>query len=191
VHITRKARASRPGLLALALVTACTMQAPLEAHDPGLSTIELVVRGAYVDATLSLAASDAEMLQGLADSVRVWSGGVALKGSLLRSVRDSNGEVRTTLRFAGRRAGQLQVRSEVPARLGLGHRQLVSIRNADRVVLARRVIDASANAVSVQVGADAGGEAAVTRVQLAGLLAFVLATSCWLCARVYPALLSR
>jgi hydrogenase/urease accessory protein HupE len=160
VGSTSKTRASRPGLLATVLLVSCVLRGTADAHDPGLSGLEVAVGPAHVDVTLSIASADAEMLRAPHDAVHVWSDGVALTRPLLHTTRDSTG-VRIVLRFDTSYPKRLTVTSEVPAQLSRGHRQLVSIRTMAGGVLAERLIDAAANTVAVELTqAEPGGAAA-------------------------------
>jgi hydrogenase/urease accessory protein HupE len=134
-----------------------------QAHDPGLSSLELRAGANRIVATLSVAAADARTVadgsgSGLAalalDAIEV-----RLDGTPVRGVVDSwsvEGVKGTTvvLTFPGRSVRQLSVRSEFPARLALGHRQLLTVRGTNGDTLSERMLDARAGSVDVDLGAS-------------------------------------
>jgi hydrogenase/urease accessory protein HupE len=159
VRNTRKTRASRPGLLAIVLLLACSAPAALHAHDPGLSALEVVVRRTHVEVTLSLASADARTLSVPEDPVRVSTDGVQLERTALRKTLDPQEGLRLAVRFEGALGRTLTVTSELPRHAPRGHRQLVSVRDEHGATLAERLLDASSNSVTADVAGVGGGNA--------------------------------
>jgi len=149
----------RRGLLAAALLLA--LPAAGFAHDPGLSSLDVRVKASEIIAELSLASADASMVGGH-EALALGALDVRIDGQLLRGTVDeiSNNSaqgVRIVVRYPRRPGSQLTVASNVPARLARGHRELVSIRADDGLLLAEHMLDASSSDVAVDLGATTGG----------------------------------
>jgi hypothetical protein len=140
VSPTTRTRAFRPGALFITAVLLFSA-APVAAHDPGLSALEIVIDGNRLVATPSFA--DVDKLP-VAGSVSVWAGGSALEGIV-------EGD---SLVYRHDGAAALAIRSEIFGRVARGHRQLITVRTASGAVLLERMLDASANEVKVHL-ADA------------------------------------
>jgi hydrogenase/urease accessory protein HupE len=136
--------------------------APILAHDPGLSALEVRVERQQIVAVLSLAAADAEVAGGRDDTgklaieaIEIRSDGQPLAGRLNRLWSDERNGLHARVVYAHTPGATLIVRSTIPARLLRGHRQLVSIKAPDRTLLAERMLDARVNEVSATVSAAA------------------------------------
>jgi hypothetical protein len=127
----------RPGSFFI-IVSALAFAAPLAAHDPGLSALQVTIDGNRIVATPSFAEADRLPLPG---SVSVLADGTALHGRV-------EGDA---LVFTVNAASTATVRSEVFGRLPRGHRQLVTVRSAAGDVLVEQMLDASASAVVVNL----------------------------------------
>ena len=156
----------RPGpLLLIALVWWALTGALVRAHDPGLSTLDLDVRGA-VSASLSIAAPDVALLTtGNADlqrkleelaheAVRLFVDGEPVP-SVIDEVSVEDGAARVRLSFglapSRDRSRRLEVTSDLPRRLARGHRQLVVVRVDDHAVK-ETLLDAESGPVAIDVG---------------------------------------
>ena len=138
----------RVAALAAALLV-CFAAAPATAHDPGLSSLEIRLDPDRIAATLSLSDADAGVagcrdaascITFAADALTLQSSGTRLTAIDRHHAADSSG-VAITLTFP-RVAGPLVIRSSVPARLPLGHRQLVSVKDDSGGELISRMLDA-------------------------------------------------
>ena len=119
------------------------------AHDPGLSALEVQVLSGRVVATLSLSASDAQVLaersvelDALAlDSIEIRFDGVRVPGRVER--RPTAGDAGSSVVVAFDRVSgtRLTVRSGVAARLARGHRELLTVRGSNGALLAERMLD--------------------------------------------------
>jgi hydrogenase/urease accessory protein HupE len=159
--------ACRVAAIVAAALVFCPL--PAQAHDPGLSSLELRAGANRVVATLSVAAADARRVadgagSGLAalalDAIEV-----RLDGAVVRAAVDSwsvEGATGTTvvLAFPVGKARRLSVRSLVPARLALGHRQLLTVRGANGDTLSERMLDARGESVDVDLAALPGSSSA-------------------------------
>jgi hydrogenase/urease accessory protein HupE len=135
----------------------------VRAHDPGLSSLDIRVGPHRVVAVLSLAAADAraavidsngDLEKFAVDSIELQSDGVRLSGAVDSRSTDGNTGISITLVFGPVGGSRLTVRSAVPARLALGHRQLVTVRaSADRVV-SQRMLDARMNTIELALGSE-------------------------------------
>jgi hydrogenase/urease accessory protein HupE len=142
--------------LGLALIVASRVLA----HDPGLSSVDVVVGPERLTVTLSLAAADAEIIGGPAkvgqaalDALSVKVDGETLRGSVQGLSVDEGNTLHVRLTYGGRAGAMIVMRSSMPARLGPGHKELAAIRTASGSTLAERMLDAQAN----EIVANAGG----------------------------------
>ncbi len=170
-------------MLALAALAAAR-PAPLLAHDPGLSVVELRVETGGLSAELAFSPPDIDLVVPLdADrDGRVTAAELAAaRPALERLARkmldvrlggrpaavervdlsiDETGGLRVRLHFVGP-PGDLYVRSAVLARLSRGHKQYIVLRNAQGRVVAERILDARSDAFDADVrGATWGAQRA-------------------------------
>ena len=160
---------ARAAALAVALVF--LLAAPLGAHDPGLSSLDVRVGAGRIVATLSLSMADAkaaaEFAGGSIEAFALRSAvmeldGVALHGRI--DTRATEVDAGTQLRILFDRAtgSQLRIRSTSTTTLARGHRQLVTVRDGGDRVLLQRMLDGSADHVDVDLAAVAGADAPAT-----------------------------
>ena len=154
----------RPGpLFAAAIVTlVLVLPSPLQAHEPGLSALEVQVAGRQVSAVLSLAPADAAALMpaGGAEPTSaigaIASDGIQLvveqqriRGVVERVVIE-DGSARVFLSFVlppGPLRGDVGIVSSIPKQMALGHRELVVVRVDGRTI--ERLLDANVDRVSL------------------------------------------
>jgi len=124
------------------------------AHDPGLSSLDIQVGRTRLVATLSLAAADWRALAGAGggnleaialESIEIRLDGVRLPGTIESRTIDSDTGASVVLTFSSTAGDRLTIRSGIPGRLALGHRQLLTVRGANAAVLAERMLDARAS----------------------------------------------
>ena len=132
-RITRT-RAFRPGSLLIAAFL-LFLAAPVAAHDPGLSALDITIDGDRIVARPSFA--DVDRLP-VAGSVTLLANGFPLE-----AIVDGDALVYR------HRGAAVTIRSEVFPRLARGHRQLVTVRTPSGAVLLERMLDSSANTVVV------------------------------------------
>ena len=145
------------------------------AHDPGLSALEVSVRGTTISATLSMSAADVLLLarasvpeEGVTrlrdvarDAVRVAVDGEPLVLEWQHVDRDRTG---ARIRFvsrpvrSSRSVRHLVVTSDLPRQLSRGHRELLTV-SADGRVVSEGVLDDEARSLSVDVGEAPGSRA--------------------------------
>jgi len=131
------------------------------AHDPGLSALDIHLERGGIVATLSLAASDAQLAKDVSgtlerfasESIRLIIDGRSVAGNVERVEDHGSAGASVTLRF-DRAVGSLMVQSDVARRLARGHRQLLTIRSSDTRVV-ERMLDARSDAVGVNSEAAA------------------------------------
>jgi hydrogenase/urease accessory protein HupE len=141
------------------------------AHDPGLSSLELRVTSRQFVAVLSLAAADAraavdgtqDIDRFALDAIDLRLDGVALAGHVERVSIDANTGTSVQLVFDRVAGSRLTVRSDVPSRLALGHRELLVIRGADDQLLAERMLDTRGSETEVDLNTGASGREVVTQ----------------------------
>lgn len=199
-------RRDRRARAAVALTAALLFAAPpiVLGHDPGLSSLELVVTPNRVIAMLSLAAADLEIVVGARTGwggnaavangadVKQRFGAFALQTHAIRiderilvgsvqhvAIDDGGGHVQLSYdATAGTRIG---VGSDVPARLARGHRELVSIRGGDGSLLAEHLLDAQSPRSVTDLRSSTDDDASDRRILLGGLLSawLVLVLARW------------
>jgi hydrogenase/urease accessory protein HupE len=141
--------------LCLSLVFLLPCAAPALAHDPGLSAVELSFSGNDLNAHLTYARADVEVLQKTMDldvlkSLAQQSVAISADDRELRlnssdvSFDDSNG-IHFHLRFSGVNGTRLKLRSLLIPQLAAGHRQFLVLRSADNEPMGSRLLDAQNN----------------------------------------------
>jgi hydrogenase/urease accessory protein HupE len=135
----------------------------IHAHDPGLSSLELRIGERDITATLSMAASDAR-----AAAIPASSGGpspsvlaadmldLRIDGRRLPAIVRSSADAEDSgtsavVAFARVPGTTLTIRSAVPARVGLGHRQLLRITAADDRPVTERMLGVHENAFDLDL----------------------------------------
>ena len=160
----------RPGPLLLILIALAWMAligTAVRAHDPGLSALDINVSDGAISASLSIAAPDVALvtsgesdarrkLSELAhDAVRLSVDGKAVPPVIDEvSLEDGAAQVRLSFAIAPSRsrARRLEVTSDVPQHIALGHRELMVVSLNDRVV-AERLLDARSGPVAIDIDA--------------------------------------
>jgi hydrogenase/urease accessory protein HupE len=128
------------------------------AHDPGLSALDVRVDGQQIVAVLSLAPADADIVGGrdaigrlALESIDVRSDDRSLGGTVTQTWTDEGNGVHVRLVYERVGDTPIVVRSTIPARLLPGHRELVSIRAQNGMLLAQRMFEARLNEVDARV----------------------------------------
>jgi len=152
VFLTAALLASRPATIA--------------AHDPGLSGLDVAIAARAIRVTLTLAPDDARQVSGTIDDLARAAIAVAIDDGPLAapaSVRTdrSDAAVTVTLHFDRAAGSRLRITSDVPRRVAIGHRQLLTVRSPDGHVVAERMLAAHAEPVEVALGSmqPVGGRA--------------------------------
>jgi hydrogenase/urease accessory protein HupE len=145
----------------VALTTALVFGHPgaAYAHDPGLSLLDVRVAPTAIIATLSLSAVDrpalaehGEALEVLAlDSIQFQLDGARLAGRVRAKEADADGGDNVVLIFVRSPGLRLTIRSNIPSRLAIGHRELLTVRGPDGALLAERMLDGRENGVDVDL----------------------------------------
>jgi hydrogenase/urease accessory protein HupE len=141
--------------LAAALLFASPV--PAFAHDPGLSSLTLVIDDGRLTGTLSLSPADARLLAA--------EKGAALEALAAEAVDVRGGDARLRVQVTGRTLGdadvsvhlaferisgpRLSVRSNLPAWMPRGHRELLRIYTRDGRLLAERMLDRDSEPIDV------------------------------------------
>jgi hydrogenase/urease accessory protein HupE len=155
-------RCARAAACAAALVF--LFAAPLEAHDPGLSSLDVQLGDSRIVATLSLSRVDAytaaESTGGSIEAFALRStilevDGVRFAGRVDARATESDAGTRLVIVFDHATGSRLRIRSTSAASLARGHRQLLTVRGADGRLLLQRMLDGNVEHVEVDVGADA------------------------------------
>jgi hydrogenase/urease accessory protein HupE len=151
--------------------------APVQAHDPGLSSLDLLIEPGRLVVTLSLSSGDARLVSAHApgdlaafarDAIELRIDDVALPATVEHTHAGQTG-ARVVLVFARTAGTRLTILSAVPARLSLGHRQLVTARGSAGEALAERMLDARANSAEVVLTARERPSEAAQRFLLLGV----------------------
>lgn len=146
--LTRTRPAPGPLLIATIVLLALSSTA-LRAHDPGLSALDVSVRGDAVSASLALSSADVALAAPAGDAraaltelartaVRLTLDGKALPPAIERVDLEQDGarvHWSFTIPASARGVRQLSVTSDVPRRLARGHREMLVVRIGDRVAM--------------------------------------------------------
>ena len=140
----------------------------VRAHDPGLSSLDVTVRGDAIAATLSMAESDLALITPRGGAETGQALRLLARESVLLFVDDQwipstksdvaigGGGARVFLSFVIPRSissnPRVTIRSEVPKRLPRGHRELLTVRT-NGAVTTERMFDAAADSVTLDVAA--------------------------------------
>jgi hydrogenase/urease accessory protein HupE len=141
--------------------------APLGAHDPGLSSLDVQLGDARVVATLSLSRADASAAESATGSIEAFAlrstmleiDGVRLAGRVDTRAIESDAGTSLTIAFDRGTGSLLRIRSTSTASLARGHRQLLTVRGADNRLLLQRMLDGSAEHVDLDMAAGASAPA--------------------------------
>jgi hydrogenase/urease accessory protein HupE len=143
--------------VAAALVVATP--AVVRAHDPGLSALDVRIAAHVVRATLSLAPADARQLAGesiealMRNAVVFEIDGVPLVDPVTRGANTTATDS-AVLEFPRLSGTGLRIRSDVPRRLALGHRQLLTVRAEDGRLLLERMLDARSDPLDIALASS-------------------------------------
>lgn len=150
--VVRPLRGSRAAaFVAAALVVA--MPLAVSAHDPGLSALDVRIETGAIRITLSLAPADVRQIADgsieslVRDAVTLAVDGVPLADPVERGAMADS----ATLVFSRSSGTRLSVRSDVPQRLAIGHRQLLTVHGGDGRLVMERMLDARSGAVDIEL----------------------------------------
>jgi hydrogenase/urease accessory protein HupE len=160
-----------PGPLPLVLVALLSVAAiAVEAHDPGLSALDVTVTGGRVSALLSMSAPDVELAVARPGDPRAEAVGrlategihLAARGRIVSPVvkrawiDGGAGYVELTFSLPESADTRFTISSEIPARLARGHRQLLTVRDGQRIV-AEKLLDAHSPPLPIDAATAADG----------------------------------
>lgn len=139
--------------ICLALVFLILAVATAFAHDPGLSAAELKFDGNKITARLTFSHAEIAMiaptdagLESLAkESFTISVDGKDIAPSSVAVTPGESNAIHFDLQFATPEAPKLVLRSLLIGKLARGHRQFMSLRDADGNVLEQRMLDAANN----------------------------------------------
>ena len=161
----------RPGPFAIVLALIALATSIVRAHDPGLSTLDVLVTGRSVWVTLSMSAPDVALaVQGsrtnTPEAMRAFTRDAVHLTLDNLTLTPTHGDVvtvdgATRIRLAydwpiGERSSRarLTIGSDVPKRLARGHRQLLTVKADDAST--ESLLDANSSPVAVEVAGAAG-----------------------------------
>jgi hydrogenase/urease accessory protein HupE len=156
-----------------------------QAHDPGLSAVEVRVFTDRIVADVSFAPTDLEGVQQPGSSfLTIYADGKALElRSFSRSSPDQN-SVHFLFEFSSSNATELRVSAPVLATLPRGHKQFCSVYDEDNRVLAERMLTGDATDLAVDLRSTFRADSSILGFVVLGLehiltgydhLAFLLA----------------
>jgi hypothetical protein len=163
--IQRARRVSGP-LLLIAVASLVLTGTIVEAHDPGLSSLDVNVSGRAVTVSLSVAASDVALIVPTGNvrlelprfaqaAVHLYIDDYAVP-SVIDDFSIENGAARVQLSFAlahsRENVRRLAIASEVPMRIARGHRELMVV-SVDGRVIAETLLDSNSRPVMVELAA--------------------------------------
>jgi hypothetical protein len=152
-----------PGPLPLLLLVSVLIGSTVRAHDPGLSSLDVNVTDGMVSMALSVAAADVAVIASTGDArlalrelagdaIRLSADDEALR-STVRDVSMQAAEARVKLSFAlppANHVRRLAIASDVPERIGRGHRQLLVV-TVDNRVMAETLLESNSGPVMVEL----------------------------------------
>lgn len=139
--------------ICLLLVVIVLAAATAFAHDPGLSAAELKIDRNKIDVRLTFARDEIAMIAPMGadlESLAKESFAISVDSKNVAPVAvavtpgESNA-IHFDLQFAAHEAAKLVLRSPLIGKLARGHRQFLSLRDADGNVLEQRMLDAANN----------------------------------------------
>jgi hydrogenase/urease accessory protein HupE len=143
------------------------MSVRLSAHDPGLSALDITIENGGIRARLAMSTADVALaapgagtdapraIGGLAlHAIRLSLGGQELAATIDRAWMEDGVYVELLFPMPQRSTAVLTVTSDTPARLARGHRQLLTVRDGERVV-AQHLLDATSAPVSIPLPSTA------------------------------------
>jgi hydrogenase/urease accessory protein HupE len=135
----------------------------LLAHDPGLSVLDIRIEQRQIVAVLSLASGDAAMVGGgdafsklTHDALQLSLDGRPISPSATSIRSDESGGLHGQMLYDRTAGSHLVVRSTIVGHLARGHRELLSIRAPDGVVLSERMLDAASSEVATDISVVGG-----------------------------------
>jgi hydrogenase/urease accessory protein HupE len=148
--INHLAKLSRMGMLAGILVL--LLNGSAQAHDPGLSAVEVRILADRIVAEVSFAPADLETVQQSASTfLTIHSNDRMLElQSITRRSADQN-SVHFLLEFSASDANDLRIGAPVLANLPRGHKQFCSVFDRNNRLLAERMLTAEAQDLTVDL----------------------------------------
>jgi hydrogenase/urease accessory protein HupE len=132
--------------------------ASLLAHDPGLSVLDIRIEQRQIVAVLSLGGADAVIVGGrdafstlTHDALQLSLDGRPISPAATSVWSDESGGLHGRMRYDRTSGSRLVVRSAIVTHLARGHRELLSIRAPDGVVLSERMLDAASNEAAADI----------------------------------------
>jgi hydrogenase/urease accessory protein HupE len=150
--------------------------ARLLAHDPGLSVLDIRIEQRQIVAVLSLAGTDAAIVGGrdgfsklTRDALQLSLDGRRISPSATSVWSDESGGLHGRMLYDRPSGSRLLLRSTIMSHLARGHRELLSIRAPDGVVLSERMLDASSDETATDISAVGATSSSATRFLLLGI----------------------
>ncbi|MGE3440984.1 MAG: HupE/UreJ family protein, partial [Blastocatellales bacterium] len=141
--------------ICLLLVLIILAAATAFAHDPGLSAADLTLDGDKLTARLTFSRDEIAMIapmEASLESLAKESFAISVDGkdaaptAVAVNLGESNA-IHFDLKFVAPEASKIILRSLLIGKLARGHRQLLSLRDADGKVLEQRMLDAASNSI--------------------------------------------
>jgi len=150
--------------------------ARLLAHDPGLSVLDIGIEQRQIVAVLSLGGADAVMVSGrdgfsklTHDALQLSLDGRPITPSATSVWSDESGGLHGRMLYDRTAGSRLVVRSTIVRHLARGHRELLSIRAPDGVVLSERMLDAASDEVVTDISVVGEASSSAARFLLLGV----------------------
>jgi hydrogenase/urease accessory protein HupE len=150
--------------------------APLLAHDPGLSALDIRVEQRQIVAVLSLAGADAAIVGGrdgfsklTHDALQLSLDGRPICPSATSVWSDESGNLHARMLYDRPSGSRLVLRSTIVSHLARGHRELLSIRAPDGTLLSERMLDAASDEAATDIAAVGATSSSAIRFLLLGV----------------------
>ena len=134
--------------------------ARLLAHDPGLSVLDIRIEQRQIVGVLSLAGADAATVGGrdgfsklTHDALQLSLDGRSISPSATSVWSDESGGLHGRMLYDRPSGSRLVLRSTIVGYLARGHRELLSIRAPDGVVLSEQMLDAASDEAATDISA--------------------------------------
>jgi hydrogenase/urease accessory protein HupE len=123
------------------------------AHDPGLSTLNVELHNRTIEATMTVAAADAERVHAPNEALELRLDDRAASPIAVRSHRDDKRNVVVQLTFNSDSFSKISLRSRWLVQLPPGHRQFLSVQDPAGHVLREKLLSAKDDSAEFQTAA--------------------------------------
>ncbi|MEZ5424781.1 MAG: HupE/UreJ family protein [Pyrinomonadaceae bacterium] len=157
---SKRRRFNLGGLLFVSLLL--TVQ--ISAHDLGISSLNISAEAGKITVASSYAKNDIEKIVSLDDSsglrslagesLELTAGSERLEPESVEAIEDDADGIIFRRMFSAKASGSVKIRSLLPIRLGRGHKQYLTVTDADGQTIARQILSGPNNSFVFDFGRD-------------------------------------